>query len=483
MTGGETSARLPVLAAVLICMSMVAIEATIVTTAMPSIARELGGFDSYGWVFSAYFLAQTATTLLFGKLADVYGRKRILFIGLAIFAAASFLAGSASSMLALAIFRGLQGVGAGCIHPVAITVVGDLYRGAERGRIQGYFLGVWVASSLLGPPLGSLITQYASGEWVFWLNLPFCAVAAGLYLIFLKEKTSDMGAGFDGVGSLLLIVIGGLFVAVMVLLGSDRRIDSAAAVSAFLLLLAVFLRQQGRIANGIMSLHLWRKRPILAANCATFLSSILMAGLSAYLPLYLQTVMGETPSVAGLTLSAMLLSWQIAAMAASRTFHRFGFRLLFIAGGTILPVGTATLLLLGPATSAAIPFVATLVTGLGIGLINMTALLMVHEILSWSDRASATAANLFSRNLGMAVGAFAFGLILNSFYTASAIDFLPGPGSLGPVLEDTGAITMVGRTVVPAFDSAASLMFLAMLGVSIVTMLSCFMLPKRVEPG
>ncbi len=250
-------------------LSMIAIEAAIVTTAMPQLVRALGDFQLYGWVFTTYLLGQTSMTILFGKLADIHGRKPVLFMGLAIFATSSLLAGFAADMLTLSILRGLQGLGAGAIDPVAMTVAGELYRGPERGPVQGYFLGMWVLPSLIGPPLGSLVTTSFSWKRLFWLNLPFCCVAVMLFHAFLREDTRENRIGrFDWLGSVLLIVTTVAFVALLVASGRPSSLPSVVAAIVFFVSLVVLLWQQSRQDRSVLSLSLWKHPPIAVANGA-----------------------------------------------------------------------------------------------------------------------------------------------------------------------------------------------------------------------
>ena len=223
----ETSRPL-VIASVMTTMFMVAIEATIVSTAMPRIAAELGGLDIYAWVFSAFLLSQTAMTVVFGKLADIYGRKPVIVVGIAIFMAFSALAGLAWSMPSLIVFRLLQGIGAGAMQPVAMTIVGDLYPAAERGKIQGYLASVWAMSALVGPVAGGLITRHLSWPWIFWINLPIGAIAAAGYILFLKE-TSHRGKGSIDVAGAVLFSLA--IAALMALLGAISKGGWALAAS------------------------------------------------------------------------------------------------------------------------------------------------------------------------------------------------------------------------------------------------------------
>src|ERR1700710_787515 len=203
MTPAPTGRRPLVLASVMAAMFMIAIEATIVSTAMPQIAGQLGDLHLYAWVFAAFLLTQTATTVVFGKLADLYGRKPVLLVGIAVFLLGSVLCGLAWSMPSLIAFRLVQGIGAGAIQPVGLTVVGDLYSVQERGRIQGWLASVWGISSVLGPLAGGLIIQHLSWAWIFWINVPIGLAAAVGYAVFLREGVVAPRRHIDVAGAAL----------------------------------------------------------------------------------------------------------------------------------------------------------------------------------------------------------------------------------------------------------------------------------------
>jgi MFS family permease len=203
---GKTSHRGLVVVAIMASMAMIAIEATIVSTAMPQIAAQLGQINLYSWVFSSFLLTQTATTVVFGKLSDIYGRKPMLILGIGLFLFASVLAGFAWSMPSMIAFRLLQGIGAGAVQPVAMTVVADLFPGNQRGKVQGYLASVWALSAVVGPLLGSLIIHNLPWSWIFWINVPVGILAALGFLFFLHEEKRSRVVSIDVAGAVLFAI-------------------------------------------------------------------------------------------------------------------------------------------------------------------------------------------------------------------------------------------------------------------------------------
>jgi EmrB/QacA subfamily drug resistance transporter len=397
----------------LLAMFMAAIEATIVATAMPSIAGELGGFALYSWVFSSFLLMQAVAIPIFGKLADLLGRKPIFIFGILVFLVGSILCGFANSMGALIGYRFLQGLGAGAVQPIAVTLAGDLYSLEERGRIQGYMSGLWGISSILGPLAGGLIVHTIGWSWIFWINLPFGAASIAIIAIFLHEKVErgeERYIDYAG-GGLLLVAVGAILLA-LTQLGTWNAATILAMMCASAVALAFFVRQELRAPDPLMHIDLWRNGLIRYANLAALTSGMIMIGLISFLPTYVQGVKGGSALLGGFTLSAMTLGWPLAAFIAGARIARLGVLRFVRGGGLALVVGT---FIIAGFTSAP-AFIAGLgsfVVGIGLGLINTTTLVAIQASVSWSQRGVATASNMLMRILGNALGAALFGGLLN----------------------------------------------------------------------
>ncbi len=458
---------------------MIAIEATIVSTAMPQIAAQLGQINLYSWVFSAFLLTQTATTVVFGKLSDIYGRKPIILVGIALFLFASALAGFAWSMPSMIAFRLLQGIGAGAIQPVAMTLAADLFPGNQRGKVQGYLAGVWAFSAVIGPLLGSLIIHNLPWAWIFWINLPVGILAALGFIFFLHEERRPRVVSIDILGAALFaITISSLMIAL-------TEMETTISTYAFVALgisftaLAGFIWQERRAEAPMIAPSLWLKRPIAFANLAVFLASMSIMGLTTFLPMYVQTVLNGSPLVAGFALTMLLLGWPCGATIASRTYTRFGLRPIMIAGSLCIPAGTCLLVLLRPSSSVVLAGGGSLVMGLGMGLLNVSALILTQDSAGWADRGSATASNVFSRNLGSTLGAAILGAVLTYGLTHSTNGHPITPEQLRGLLEGTGAIMVDGEAILLALQYALHSTFVAMLLIAILIVPSCLFIPPQ----
>jgi EmrB/QacA subfamily drug resistance transporter len=274
-----------VLVACIFAMFMAAVEATIVATAMPTIVADLGGFALFSWVFAAYLLAQAVTIPIYGRLADLYGRRRVFFVGGALFLVGSTLCGLAPSMLLLVAFRALQGVGAGAIIPVAQTIISDIYAPAERAKIQGYLSSVWGFSAIIGPLLGAFIVEHLSWSLIFWINLPIGAAAIVMLALYLPEEKLHRPHSIDFAGAALMAL--GIGTLMFTLLNASQLgwwmlpLFLLSAVAVVLL-----IAQERRSTEPLLPLGLWRDRIILAGNVGGLAIGAAMMGTSAFLPTY-----------------------------------------------------------------------------------------------------------------------------------------------------------------------------------------------------
>ncbi len=408
-----TTHRPLVLASVMAANFMIAIEATIVSTAMPQIVGRLGGLQLYSWVFAAFLLTQTAMTIVFGKLSDAKGRKAVMLSGIAIFLLGSILCGFAWSMPSMIAFRLLQGVGAGAVQPVAMTIVGDLYSAHERGKIQGWLASVWALSAIVGPLAGGLIIQYWSWSWIFWMNLPIGIFASAGFWAFLHEKKSDARGQIDHLSAGLFTVAIAAVMADLTAFSTAGRTEISVITAIAVVAVGLFVYQERRSPEPMISLELWGRRPIAAVNGASLLSGMVMIGLTTFLPMFVQGVMQKSALTAGFALSAMVLGWPLAATIAPRLWMRFGVRPILRAGGALIPLGAMAFVILEADGSPVVAGFGSAIVGFGMGLLSGTSIVLIQEIVDWSERGSVTASYLFARSLGSTFGATVFGAVLN----------------------------------------------------------------------
>jgi EmrB/QacA subfamily drug resistance transporter len=406
-----------VLATVMLAMFMGAIEATIVSTAMPAIVADLGGFTLYSWVFSAYLLMNSVTVLIYGKLSDLFGRKPILTIGIIFFLIGSILCGFATSMKMLIIFRLIQGFGAGAVTPIATTIIGDIYTAEERAKIQGYLSSVWGISAITGPAVGGLLVQYVSWHYVFWINIPLGILSlVGLWM-FLHENINRKKHEIDYLGAVLLTVAISSLMFILVEGGSRFAWGSWQSLSLFVVSAATligFVFQEGRAKEPVMPFTIWKERSILIANTTSLTTGIMLIGISSFLPTFVQGVMEQSPIVAGFTLTTMSIGWPIASTLAGRWLITIGYRKTSIIGGVSLIIGSIAFVTMSASSGPLWAAVGSFFIGFGMGLTSTAFIVSIQSTVGWEQRGIATASNMFMRNLGNTIGAALLGGILNN---------------------------------------------------------------------
>jgi EmrB/QacA subfamily drug resistance transporter len=442
---GLRSERGPILLAVMLSVGLVAIDSTVLATAVPAVVKDLGGFTQFPWLFSIYLLAQAVSVPIYGKLADLRGRKPLMLLGVGLFVLGSILCGFAWSMPALIVFRLVQGLGAGAIQPIALTIVGDIYSVAERAKVQGYLASVWGLSAVIGPTLGGVFSDYVSWRWIFFINIPL-GLAAGWVLVrrFHENVTRTVSHRIDYAGAVLLAIGGSLLLLGLLEGGVVWAWDSPLGIgvlSVAVVLLAAFVLVERRAAEPIMPLWVFGRRVLNSANASAILVGLLMIGLTTYVPLYAQGVLGTSALVAGFALAAMTLGWPIAASLAGRLYLRLGFRTTMLLGAVIVTVGAGILLAVDEHSSVLLLAVACFVIGLGLGFSASPSVVAAQSSVDWQSRGVVTGANMFSRSVGSAVGVAAFGAVANAVVAARLgtthpeLSHLSG-GVLAPAIHD-----------------------------------------------
>lgn len=397
---------------------LAAIEATIVATAMPTVVTQLGGLAHYGWVFSAYILTSTVTMPLWGKLSDLYGRRPFYMAAVSLFVVGSLLCGTAQSMPQLIVFRAVQGLGAGGLLPLGMTILGDLYTLKERARTQGLFSGVWGIASIVGPLVGGYVTEHLSWRWVFYLNLPFGVIAAALVGANLEETTRRGLARIDYRGALLLMASVSLLLVALGQTGSGDGVLSAWQVGAtYLLALALgvaCVRVESRSPEPIVPFDLLRDPLVAATTLSGFLIGIALFGVLSFVPLFVQGAMGGSATEAGRALSPLLFGWVMMSIVTGRVLPRVGFRPLIVGGIALVCVGFLGLVAVDH-TSPRLWLPAILgLMGLGLGMTMLSLLLALQQAVPRARLGVATSLGQFSRMVGGAVGVAVMGAIIAS---------------------------------------------------------------------
>ncbi|MFI5910169.1 MDR family MFS transporter [Dactylosporangium sp. NPDC051541] len=489
---GLRSERGPVLGSVMLTTGLVALDSTIIATAVPSVVRDLGGFSHFPWLFSIYLLTAAVTTPLYGKLADVLGRKPVIFFGIAVFLVGSVLCGAAWSMLTLIIFRAVQGIGAGAIQPISMTIIGDLYSVEERARVQGYVAGVWGVSSVVGPTLGGVFADYLSWRWIFFVNLPLGLWALWMFARNLKENVERRAHRIDYLGAALLI--GGCTLLILGTLegGIMWAWDSAPSIVIFAVgavMVTAFVFVERRAAEPVLPLWVFRHRTLVGGNLVALAVGALVIGLSSYVPNFSQGVLGTSALVAGFVVAAMTLGWPITATFSGRIYLRIGFRNTALIGGAVIIGGTVMCALLTEDTTVAMMSIACFVIGAGLGLTAAPTLIAVQSVVGWDRRGVVTGTNMFFRSVGSAVGAAVFGAIANTTlddrFAAAPPDVKPavssGADATSIVLKAGDVPAIVADYVRASLYAATHNVFVGLAIVGVCGVAAILLIPRKIE--
>ena len=402
-----------VLAACLMATFMAAVESSIVATAMPTIVADLGGFNLFSWVFAVYLLTQAVSIPVYGRLADIYGRKKVFYVGAGLFLVGSTLCGFSGNMLTLILFRALQGFGAGGVQPIATTILGDIYTPTERAHVQGLVSSVFGVSAVLGPSLGAFLVEQVSWQFVFWVNLPIGIAAIVMIAAFLHEQVEYRQHRIDYLGSLLLMVGIAALMLMLVQGGSLSRASLFATGAVTVATLATLVLHERSMPEPMLPLELWRNRVILVGSLGGAVISAVMMGVSAFLPTYVQGAMGRSALAGGLVLGAMSVTWAVASFYGGRLMVRTTYRLTAVLGTLALIAGSAVLITLTPERGVPWASFGSLLIGIGMGFCNTTFIVSIQAAVPWHQRGAATSSCMFLRFVGQSLGAASFGAVLN----------------------------------------------------------------------
>ncbi|MFF8963810.1 DHA2 family efflux MFS transporter permease subunit [Streptomyces globisporus] len=451
--------------ALLLGMLLAALDQTIVSTALPTIVSELGGLDHLSWVVTAYLLAATAATPLWGKLGDQYGRKKLFQTAIVIFLIGSALCGVAQNMPQLIGFRALQGLGGGGLMVLSMAIVGDLVTPRERGKYQGLFGAVFGVTSVLGPLLGGFFTEHLSWRWVFYINLPIGVVALGVIAAVLHIPVRREKHTIDYLGTFLIAAVATSLVLIASLGGTTWAWSSpqiiALAVLAVVLLVA-FIAAERRAVEPVLPLKLFRIRTFTLVAVISFVIGFAMFGAMTYLPTFLQVVHDITPTMSGVHMLPMVFGLLITSTASGQIVSRTGrWKVFPVLGTALTTVGLLLLHRLDESSSTWLMSVYFFVFGAGLGLVMQVLVLVAQNSVSYQDLGVATSGATFFRSIGAAFGVAVFGTIFTNRLTGQLTDALAGqplpPGiDAGSLAADPRALGQLPADLRPGVLSAYS---------------------------
>ncbi len=464
--------------AVMLGLFMAAMEMTVVSTAMPTVIADLGGIELYAWVFTAYMLASTVSVPIYGKAADLYGRKPIMLFGTALFLLGSILSGQARSMVALIAFRSLQGLGAGAMQPTALTIIGDIFNLEERAKMQGLFGAVWGFSGLVGPLLGGIIVRALSWRWVFYVNVPFGLASAALLAVALREKVEKKPHRLDLAGAAVLTI------AILGLLAAAHGTWLAVTVPASVGLLWLFVVVERRAAEPMLPVDLFRQRVIAVSSVAGALVGGAMIATVTFVPLFVQAVLGGSPTDAGGAITPMVIAWPLASAISGRLLPRIGFRPMVRLGFFLAAAASLALaLLLVPGVGLGVPRATTALFGVGMGFANTALIIAVQSSVSWERRGTATASTMFFRSIGgaLAVGAMG-GVLASSLDGAAGVPHEVANRLFGPE-HGAGIEPAILARLSVALGEGLGMVFWMIAGLSVVAFVVSLSFPRQAGPA
>jgi EmrB/QacA subfamily drug resistance transporter len=476
-----------VFAALMLAVLLAALDATIVATALPTITAELGGVNQLSWVVTGYLLASTISTPLYGKLGDLYGRKRIFQASIVLFLAGSVLCGQSQSMGELIAFRTIQGFGGGGLIVLAQAIIGDVVAPRDRGRYQGVFGAVFGLSSVAGPLIGGFLVDSASWRWIFYVNLPVGIVALAVIAVALEVPAQRREVDIDVRGTILLSLAAGCFVLATSLGGQTYAWGSWQIIGlgvVAVLATALLIPIERRAPEPVLPLRLFSSRVFSVASAMGFIVGMALFGATTYLPLFLQIVNGSSPTSSGLQLLPLMLGLLTTSIGSGQIIARWGrYKAFPIAGTAILVVGFVLLSTMGPATSALSRSFYMLVLGLGLGLVMQVLVLAVQNDADYRDLGVATAGATFFRSIGGCFGVAICGAIFSN-RLADELARIPGlPSGAASGRVTSGSVAQLPpalrATFLTAYADALTTVFLMCAPIAALAFVLAWLLPEK----
>lgn len=479
--------------AMMVAVFLVAIDVTVVSTAMPHIVGELQGLSLYSWVFAIYTLTTSVTTPIYGKLADLFGRKIIFCVGVILFVLGSILSGQSQSMNELIWFRAFQGIGAGAVMPITFTIIGDLFPGEQRARMQGVFSGVWGIAGLLGPLVGGLFVDHFSWRWIFYINVPVGAVSLILVIMFLHETFERKAKKIDYWGALVFTIAISSLLYALLNGGSTYAWGSSTIIFLFIAAaigIALFLWIETKVEEPMLPLSLFKIPVIAVSNIVGFLISFVLIGVNVYLPMWIQSILNHSATSSGLTLMPMSFAWPLASTFAGRYMYRIGSKFTTLIGVILVALGTAWTLSIQLQSPYWYFVGIMIVIGLGMGYAVTPTTVLIQSAVGWQMRGAATASNTFVRSLGQTIGIAILGSLFNSSVTKYATAHLPAgthAGNAGNFLQASGGPAADTSKIPPAMrefiDQALAYalheIFIVIFIVAVALLFMTFLLPSH----
>jgi EmrB/QacA subfamily drug resistance transporter len=498
VSGIDPKARLLIIFSALTALFLGAMDALIMSAAMPTIVSELGELHLYSWVYSAYFLSRAVSLPVFGKLADLYNNKRIFLISIGIFLLSSVAAGLSPNMIFLIVCRVFQGIGAGGNFALVYIVLADISEPGKRAKTMSFASSIWGIASVLGPTLGGFIVTYFSWRWIFFINIPlglFSLAGIAFFMIELREKKKEVTLDISGVWTLSLSITGLL----MIFLMGGREYPWGSMQILALVIITVlsgmgFIYSEKRAKEPILPLRFFRKRGFSLGNGAVFLSSFSIFAMFAFAPVFIQGALGKSPMQVGIAMLSLSLGWSIGSLALGQMSHWFGIKRAAVMGSVFLFAGCGLTLLFTTETSMVLCFFVFQIVGLGMGFVTLSTLVIVQNTIDISDLGVATSSHQFARTLGGTVGVGICGGFLttrlmdtiNSLKQTGIMDDLPkslaeGPGRgfenlLRPEFQSLlseKALDMLQQSIA----SSVSVVFWIAVMVSLLCFSACLILP------